>query len=378
MKMHLAVAVLLVALGTGCGAEGGGSQHPGLLVGAVDDAAKSGEAEAKVELARRAGFGALVFSVVWTPPLSAPPAGELDALRRAAEAADRAGIRPIVAVYQFSGATPLSDEDRARFAAYAAAIPRAIPQVRDVIVGNEPNLNLFWMPQFDPGGHDAAAPAYYRLLAQAYDALKAVDEDVNVIGGALAPRGQDDPAGARQTHSPTTFIEDLGAALRASGRARPVLDMFDLHPYGTNSSEPTIPHPRTRTIGLADYDKLVRLLRAALGKAPPVVYGEYGIETTVEAQAGAYTGTEPASIRPVSPEEQGRRYAAAIRRAACQPDVGCSSSSTSPTSRSSSVSSRASTTRTTCPRRAGTRSAARSTPSATAAREAEWTRVPEP
>jgi hypothetical protein len=309
--------VLVAGLLAGCG----GSKAPAFVVGAVDDAAKSGDADAKVALARRAGFEALVFSAVWTPPLSAPPAGELDALRRAAEAADRAGIRPIVAVYQFSGTTPLTDEDRSRFAAYAAAIPRAIPQVRDVIVGNEPNLNLFWLPQFDPAGHDAAAPAYYRLLAQTYDALKDVDEDVNVIGGAVAPRGQDDPAGQRQTHSPTTFIEDLGAAFRASGRTEPPMDMFDLHPYGTNSSEPTIAHPRTRTIGLADHDKLVRLLRSAFGEAAPVVYGEYGIESTVEAQAGAYTGTEPATIRPVPPDEQGRRYAEAIRRAACQPDV---------------------------------------------------------
>jgi hypothetical protein len=323
MRTRLALGLLLgVLVGAplvGCGASK--PKQPAFIVGAVDDAAKYGDPDAKVELARRAGFEALVFSAVWTPPLSAPPAGELDALRRAAEAADRAGIRPIVAVYQFNRATPLTDEDRAHFAAYAAAIPRAIPEVRDVVVGNEPNLNLFWLPQFAADGSDAAAPAYLRLLARTYDALKTVDEDVNVIGVGLAPRGQDDPAAARPTHSPTTFIEDLGAAYRASGRTRPVMDMFDLHPYGTNSSEPTIPHPRTRTIGLADHDKLVRLLRDAFGTAPPVVYGEYGIETTVENQAAAYTGTEPPSIHPVSSEEQGRRYADEIRRAACQKDV---------------------------------------------------------
>ena len=26
---------------------------------------------------------------------------------------------------------------------------RDVPEIRDVIVGNEPNLNRFWMPQFD-------------------------------------------------------------------------------------------------------------------------------------------------------------------------------------------------------------------------------------
>ena len=42
-----------------------------------------------------------------------------------------------------------------------------------MIVGNEPNLNLFWMPQFDPSGGDAAAAAYEQLLATTYDALEA-------------------------------------------------------------------------------------------------------------------------------------------------------------------------------------------------------------
>ncbi len=323
MGFRAVLPICLAAALAGCG----GGADPRLLVGAVDDAAKGGDARAAVALAQEAGFRALAFSAVWTPPLEAPPPEELDALRRAAAAAHDAGIRPIVAVYQFSGATPLTDEARAQFAAYAASIPRAIPDVRDVIVGNEPNLNLFWLPQFAPDGSDAAAPDYLRLLAAAYDALKAVDEDVNVIGGALAPRGQDDPAAKRQTHSPTTFIRDLGAAYRASGRTRPVMDMFDLHPYGTHSSEPTIPHPRTRTIGLADYDKLVRLLGEAFdgtaqpGSDLPIVYGEYGIETTVEAQAAAYTGVEPPSIQPVPPEEQGRRYVDAIRRAACQENV---------------------------------------------------------
>ena len=43
-----------------------------------------------------------------------------------------------------------------------------------------------------------AAGAYLELLATTYDALKTVDEDVQVYGGALAPRGgvgQDAAAG---------------------------------------------------------------------------------------------------------------------------------------------------------------------------------------
>ena len=49
--------------------------------------------------------------------------------------------------------------------------------MRYLIVGNEPNLNRFWMPQFTPAGRDAAAASYLALLAQTYDAIKAVAPD---------------------------------------------------------------------------------------------------------------------------------------------------------------------------------------------------------
>ena len=114
----------------------------------------------------------------------------------------------------------------------------AIPSVQDVIVGNEPNLNLFWMPQFAADGSNAAAASYLALLAETYDALKRVAPELNVIGGSLSARGSDDPAGSRPTHSPTRFIQDLGVGYRASGRDRPVMDMFSLHPYPENSSCP--------------------------------------------------------------------------------------------------------------------------------------------
>ena len=100
-----------------------------------------------------------------------------------------------------SATTPLTAQDRTAFATYAAGLVRAVPELRDVIVGNEPNLNRFWLPQFGPGGEDVAAPAYLELLAETYDALKAVSPDVVVYGGALAPRGIDRPGTGRDTQS---------------------------------------------------------------------------------------------------------------------------------------------------------------------------------
>jgi hypothetical protein len=316
-RLGLASCALLAA--AGCG---GRSSHP-LVVGAVEDTAKTSDPTAAMTLARHAGFGAIALSAVWTPPATAPDPALLEQLRGAVGAAVADGIRPVVAVYSFSGVTPLTDEARAQFASFAAAIPRELPQVHDVVVGNEPNLNLFWMPQYAADGSDAAAPAYLALLAQAYDAIKAVNPRVRVIGGALAARGSDNPLGTRPTHSPTRFIEDLGVAYRASGRTRPVLDMFSLHPYPENSSiPPGFEHPKSDSIGLADYGKLVALLDDAFGEAPPIVYGEYGIETTIPPwEAGAYAGTEPPTTKPVDAATQEQDYVDAMRLAACQPLV---------------------------------------------------------
>src|SRR5439155_16329036 len=154
-------------------------------------------------------------------------------------------------------------QDRADFAAYAAALARALPSVHRIIVGNEPNLNRFWLPQFGPEGKDVAAPSYELFLAQTYDALKAVSPATQVLGGAISSRGGDKP-GTRPTHSPTTFIPDLGAAYRASGRTKPIMDAFAFHPYPDSYSTPVgLQHPNTTTVGLGDYQKLRTLLGGA-------------------------------------------------------------------------------------------------------------------
>ena len=187
-----------------------------------------------------------------------------------------------------------------RSATYAAALVHALPSVRTVLVGNEPNLNLFWMPQFDPSGGDAAAAAYEQLLATTYDALKSADSKLTVVGGSLAPRGGDDPSASRQTHSPTSFIKDLGSAYRASGRTKPLMDMFSIHVYGESPKiPPSFRHPHTTSIGIADYDKLVIAPRPGVRRD-----GAGGIEAAdrlrrvrrrdrrAAAQASGYTGTE--------------------------------------------------------------------------------------
>ena len=94
------------------------------------------------------------------------PADELTVLRNVEGAAQLSAIRVYVSVYpRGSATTPLTPTDQAAFASYAAAVARSLPSVKDIVVGNEPNLNRFWLPQFGPNGEDVAAPAYLSLLA---------------------------------------------------------------------------------------------------------------------------------------------------------------------------------------------------------------------
>jgi hypothetical protein len=275
-----------------------------------------------MQLAQNAGLKTIVLSAVWKEGATA--AGDLPPLRRAVRAAQAKGIEPQLAVYQLSSSTPLDDASRIAFSEYAAALVGALPPVRTVFVGNEPNLNLFWMPQFDASGGDAAAAAYEQLLATTYDALKRADSKLTVVGGNLAPRGGDDPSASRQTHSPTAFIADLGKAYRASGRTKPLMDMFSIHVYGESPKiAPSFRHPKATSIGIADYDKLVTLLGQAFdgtaqpGSKLPIVYGEYGVETTVAG--GGYTGVEV--VPAVDPQTQANYYRRAIELAACQKNV---------------------------------------------------------
>ena len=309
-----AIAAVTVVL-AGCG--GNDEQF---LVGAVDDAVRH-EGPALEQL-QEAGFRAVGITTFWQPGLSAPAPEELDVLRSVAARADDA--RVFLAVYHAGSATtPLTAEARAQFASYVAAIVRAVPEIRDVIVGNEPNLNRFWLPQFDEAGNDVAAPAYFALLSEVYDAAKEAAESVTIWGGALAPRGIDRPGTGRDTHSPTTFIRDLGEAYLESGRDELPLDGFAYHPYPLNSSIPPDrpTDPKSASILMADYEeKLVPALRAAFGRELPVLYSELGVETAIPADKfPLYAGVEPGD--PVDERTQADYYRRAIELAACQESV---------------------------------------------------------
>jgi hypothetical protein len=330
----LALAIVLLILLAGCGPLGSGDDGHRIFVGALEDVVKQpdpAQAEQRVRLAQEAGFDALGITTPWAPGQTEPDPGELQLLRNVADAASRHRIRIILSVFQYRNRdTPTTDTEQDEFAEHTAAIAREIPSIRDFVVGNEPNLNGFWFPQFGPGGEDVAAPAYISLLARTYDALKAVSPEITVYGGALAPRGADNPDAPRHTQSPTAFIRDMGKAYRASARTKPIMDVFAMHPYLERSKlPPTTEHPLGSAIGLADYDKLRGLLGEAFdgtaqkGSDVPIAYTEFGVQSEIpESHQEPYTNLQsPLAFDAVDEATQADYYREAFTLASCQDGV---------------------------------------------------------
>jgi len=309
--------------------------EPALTIGDVDDIVKQdtlATSKAKFDLLRLAGIRAVRISEVWSPGLQALTADQQWILANLTGAAQLSGVEVYVSVYNASFiTTPLSDQDQSDFAAYTAALVRQNPSITHVIVGNEPNLNRFWMPQFGPDGTDVAAPAYESLLAKTYDAINAANPQVTVIGVAVSPHRVDRPNTGRDTHSPVTFLTDLGAAYRTSGRTLPIMDMLAIHVYEDNSSLPPSfqhPNPANHTISVNDYSKLESVLAQAFdgtaqpGSTLPVDYSEFGVETQIPAaKASLYTGSEIPATKPVDETTQGQYYRQALAISFCQPNV---------------------------------------------------------
>jgi len=303
---------------------------PNLHVGVVEDSPIWADPNVETARAQQAGFDTIRMTAQWSSGHTALEHSVLVRIQQAVLAAQARGIRVVIAIYNTgSSETPADPILQGEFVQFAQSTAASLPLVSTFVVGNEPNSNYYWQPQFDTRGGDNAAAQYEGLLAASYDAIKSVRPDATVAGGALDSAGTDDPAAARPAHSPLTFIRDMGVAYRASHRTKPIMDVFDEHIYQDNSSiPPSMPHPSSPAIAEADYQRLVTALGQAFdgtaqaGSGLPIVYGEFGVESVIPAnEAGAYTGTESPNTKPVDEATQAAYYIQAIKLALCQPTV---------------------------------------------------------
>jgi hypothetical protein len=128
---------------------------------------------------------------------------------------------------------------------------------------NEPNLSLFFEPQYE--GDSMVSPDLYRnLLNTFYGAVKSVDPSNIVIAAGLGPI-----AVPRFTIAPMTFARRLLCMTGTNKQPRPMpgdcgggvnFDVFDMHPYTTGG--PTHEGGRNN-VEMGDLWKLQTLLAAA-------------------------------------------------------------------------------------------------------------------
>ena len=164
-----------------------------------------------------------------------------------------------------------------QFVAFVAQVARTYRQVKDFAVGNEPNQPRFWQPQFSTAGVGLACTSYARVLAQAYDALKAVDSTITVLGVSLSPRGNDNAlASTNASTSPVRCIRDMGVAYRASGRRRPLMDELAFHPHPNSNTDSFLVGYRWPNAGTPNLGRIRQAIWDAFRGTAQPVFAEAG------------------------------------------------------------------------------------------------------
>jgi hypothetical protein len=240
------------------------------------------------------------------------------------------GVRVIFSVTPLKArAITATPEASDQFVAFLQLVARTFPTVKNVIVGNEPNQPYFWQPQFDASGRSVSGAAYEALLARGYDALKGVDPTIKVIGVGLSPRGNDNPhASENVSTSPVKFLQGMGAAYRASGRTKPLMDEFAYHPYPKKDTDSLTDGYRWPNAGVTNLDRVKQALWDAFGgtgqktveQGLRLKLDEVGWQVAVVPEAlPAYFGAE--SIAPTTEAAQAAIYPELLRYVACDQSV---------------------------------------------------------
>jgi hypothetical protein len=323
MRFLVAATVLAVALL--CGASIGVAAD----IGANDDSGKYADDGGAAMYEEMSGLG-LRQTVIGVRFVPSQPGVVQDkaGLDRAIAAAQAAGLRVVLAVYPFPSpeiaaglATP------ADFAGYVGVLASIYPQVKQFVIGNEPNQTLFWKPQFDASGKNASAAAFGPYLAAAYDTLKGVDPAIKVVGVGLSPRGNDRPKAKNNVStSPVRFLRALGEWYRRSGRTLPLMDAFSFHPYPRNATDPLEKGYLWPNAGFANLDRLKQALWDAFHGTPQLTtldglklhLDEVGWQVDTAGRPG-YRGSENVDV--TDEATQAAIYAELVRRAACDADV---------------------------------------------------------
>ena len=316
-----------------------GAARAGLDVGVTEDAGKTADGGVSFfSTLNDVGLKVNRVSINWDAanPTTIGGQAEIAAWLPQAQAA---GTRIIFAVSpQSANGLTKPPGTPAQFAAFVAQLATTFPTVKDYVIGNEPNQPYFWVPQYSDAGKPLAAAQYLPVLAASYDALKAVDPTINVIGIGLSPRGNDQPFGkSNRSRSPVRFLNDLGVAYRASHRAKPLMDELAYHPYPQAAQGPPSIRYAWPTAGLANLDRIKQAVWDAFNGTAQPTFAEPGNTAAkplrfdldevgwqvapLPALASMYTGVETAATKLITEPQQATYYSDTITLAECDPSV---------------------------------------------------------
>jgi hypothetical protein len=317
-----------------------GAARAALEVGVTDDTGKSG-GDAGVSFfttLNDVGLKVNRVSINWdgSSPTTIPGEADIAAWLPQAQAA---GTRIVFSVAPANAKDLTAAPNRvAEFRIFMTQLATRFPTVKDYVIGNEPNQPRFWLPQYSPAGKPVAAAQYLPMLAAGYDALKAVDPTITVIGVGLSPRGNDQPfARSNASRSPVRFLHDLGVAYRASKRTKPIMDELAFHPYPPPQQGAPPIHYAWPTAGLANLDRIKQAVWDAFNGTAQPTFAEPSVKTATPLRfdldevgwqvsplpslVSMYTGVETPTLRPVSEQTQADYYSQIIRSLACDPSV---------------------------------------------------------
>lgn len=297
-----ALAVLVTALGLGAAR----ASADNIVWGVNDDAGKYQPSGGPFwTTLQSVGMTSNTITLRWD---ETSPTGfdgtDADSLALSLTEARAAGVSVTFDVYPRHSSALGDPANAAKFAAWVQGLAQSYPDVGEFAVMNECNTSLFVNPQY-VGGRNVSAAECGAFLAAAYDALKSVNADIFVWGLGLSPRGNPVPTngGSPRATNPVEWLKFLGQWYRGSGRAAPLMDGVDLHPYPIPQSLSfDSGYSNTTAFSVTNLPRVYQAFYSAFSGTPqrtigpgraPVSLNEVGIQTIPPAAlAGKYTGIE--------------------------------------------------------------------------------------
>ena len=257
-----------------------------------------------------------VISAIWTAGQGLTVA-DIGRINKAVAAGTARGIKIVIDIYPASGpnARALGAQGTSGFIDFVKQVVGTFHgTVKEYVILNEPNRTIFFSPV------DPALAA--NVMAEAYDAIKAIDPGVTVIGLGLSPRGNGDGSSL----FPVQYLARFGAAYKALNRTAPVMDAFSFHPYPFPEDKAPDKTSDWPTIGMANLARLKQAISDAFtGTGQKTVEGglpinldEVAYQVSTDGKPG-YSGNE--TVRLVDEATQATYYAQIVQQVACDPSI---------------------------------------------------------